>query len=125
MNIKIEITLTNDEYTEEAREIQVQIEEQIPGGFQDLDKWEADVRRIGFQGMRKMYKSGIELHEKRLLSEYTHRGKQCQTVKRGKLDFTLGTAIGKVTFPRQRLFCKTCQEWVTPLNLDFVQIERV
>ena len=49
MNIKIEITLTNDEYTEEAREIQVQIEEQIPGGFQDLDKWEADVRRIGFQ----------------------------------------------------------------------------
>jgi len=116
MNIKIEITLTNDEYTEEAREIQVQIEEQIPGGFQDLDKWEADVRRIGFQGMRKMYKSGIELHEKRLLSEYTHRGKQCQTVKRGKLDFTLATAIGKVTFPRQRLFCKTCQEWVTPLN---------
>ena len=25
MNIKIEITLTNDEYTEEAKEIQVQI----------------------------------------------------------------------------------------------------
>lgn len=116
MNIKIEITLTDDEYTEEAREIQVQIEEQIPGAFQNLDKWEADVRRIGFQGMRKMYKSGIELYEKNLLSEYTHRGKQCQTVKRGKLDFTLATAIGKVTFPRQRLFCKTCREWVTPLN---------
>ena len=41
MNIKIEITLTNDEYTEEAREIQVQIEEQIPDDFQNLDKWEA------------------------------------------------------------------------------------
>jgi len=50
MNIKIEITLTNDEYTEEAREIQVQIEEHIPGGFQNLDIWESDVRRIGFRG---------------------------------------------------------------------------
>ena len=70
----------------------------------------------GKQGMRKIYKSGIELHEKRLLSEYTHRDEQCQTVKRGKLDFTLATAIGKVKFPRQRLFCKTCREWVTPLN---------
>ena len=37
MNIKIKITLTNDEYTEEAKEIQVQIEEQIPGGLQNLD----------------------------------------------------------------------------------------
>jgi len=116
MNIKIEITLTNDEYTEEAREIQVQIEEYIPGGFQDLDKWESDVRRTGFQGIREMYKGGIELHEKHLLSEYTHKDKQCQTVKRGKLDFTLATAIGKVTFPRQRIFCKTCGKWVTPLN---------
>jgi hypothetical protein len=116
MNIKIEITLTNDEYTEEAEEIQVQIEEHIPGGFQDLDKWESDVRRIGFQGIREMYKGGIELHEKHLLSEYTHKDKQCQTVKRGKLDFTLATAIGKVTFPRQRIFCKTCRKWVTPLN---------
>jgi hypothetical protein len=116
MNIKIEITLTNDEYTEEAKEIQVQIEEQIPGGLQNLDKWETAVRRIGFQGMREMYKSGIELHEKHLLSQYTHKDKQCQTVKRGKLDFTLATAIGKVTFPRQRIFCKTCRQWVTPLN---------
>ena len=116
MNIKIEITLTNDDYSEEAKEIQVQIEEQRPGGFQNLDKWEADVRRIGFQGMREMYKSGVELHEKHLLSEYIHKDKECQTVKRGKLDFTLATAIGKVTFPRQRIFCKTCKKWVTPLN---------
>ena len=39
MNIKIEITLTNDEYTEEAREIQVQIEEQIPGCAINYRPW--------------------------------------------------------------------------------------
>jgi len=116
MNIKIEITLTNDEYTEEAEEIQVEIEEHIPDGFRNLDKWEADVRRIGFQGMREMFRRGIELYEKHLLSEYKHKGKRCHTVKRGKLDFTLATAIGKVTFPRQRIFCKTCRKWVIPLN---------
>jgi hypothetical protein len=116
MNVKIEITLTNDEYTEEGEQIQVQIEEHIPDGFQNLDKWEADVRRIGFQGMREMFRRGIELYEKHLLSEYKHKGKRCQTMKRGKLDFTLATAIGKVTFPRQRIFCKTCREWVIPLN---------
>jgi hypothetical protein len=38
MNVKIEITLTNDEYTEEAKEIQVQIEEHMPDGFQNIDK---------------------------------------------------------------------------------------
>ena len=116
MKIKIEITLTNDEYTEGSKEIQVQIEEQIPGGFQNLDKWESNVRRMGFQGMREMYKSGVVLHEQHLLSEYTHKDKECQTVKRGKLDFTLATAIGKVTFPRQRIFCKTCGKWITPLK---------
>jgi hypothetical protein len=35
---------------------------------------------------------------------------------KGKLDFTLATAIGKITFPRKRMLCKTCQEWVTPIN---------
>lgn len=116
MNVKIEITLTDDDYTGEAREIQVQIHESIPDGFQNLDKWEADVRRMGFQAMRETYRRGIELYEKKLLSEYTHRGKQCQTVKRGKLDFTLATVFGKVKFQRQRVFCKTCRKWVTPLN---------
>jgi hypothetical protein len=72
MNVKIEITLTSDEYTEEAKQIQVQIEECIPDGFQNLDKWEADVRRIGFQGMREMFRHGIELYEKHLLSEYKY-----------------------------------------------------
>ncbi|MFC1715040.1 ISKra4 family transposase [Candidatus Poribacteria bacterium] len=116
MNIKIEITLTNDDYTEEAREIQVQIQEFIPGGFQNLDKWEGNVRKIGFQTMREVFNLGIGVYEKNLLSEYTHRGKECHTVKRGKLNFTLATVFGKVTFQRQRVFCKTCRKWVTPLN---------
>ncbi len=36
MNAKVEITLTGDDYTEEAREIQVQIQKSIPDGFQNL-----------------------------------------------------------------------------------------
>ena len=52
MNIKIEITLTNDEYTGEGKEIQVQIEEQTPGGFQNLEKWE------GIVNYRQMQKDG-------------------------------------------------------------------
>jgi len=87
-----------------------------PHGLQNLDKWEADVRSMGFQAMREMFNLGIELYEKNLLSEYAHKGKQCHTVKRGKLDFTLATVFGKVTFRRQRVFCKTCREWVTPIN---------
>ena len=96
MNVKIEITLTDDDYTEEAREIQVQIQESIPDGFQNLDRWEADVRRMGFQAMREIYRRGIELYEKKLLSEYTHISKQCQTVKRGKLDLMASPLIVKV-----------------------------
>ena len=114
--IQIEINLTDDEYTKEGKKIQVQIEESISEGFQSLDKWEGDVRKVGFQAMREMFRRGIELYEKKLLSEYVHKAKECHTVRRGKLDFTLATAVGKVTFPRQRLFCETCREWVTPLN---------
>jgi len=114
--IQIEINLTDDEYTKEGRKIQVQIEESIPEGFQNLDKWEEDVRKIGFQAMREVFKRGIELYEKKLLSEYVHKDGECCTVKRGKVDFTLATAFGKVTFPRQRVLCKTCGKWVTPLN---------
>ncbi|MFC1717300.1 hypothetical protein ACFL6S_26810 [Candidatus Poribacteria bacterium] len=36
MNIKAEITLTGDDYTEEARKIQVQIWESILDGFWNL-----------------------------------------------------------------------------------------
>jgi len=108
--------LTDDEYTKEGEEIQVRIEESLPECFKDVDNWEADVRRIGFQAMREMFRRGIELYEKKLLSEYVHKDEECCIVKRGKLDFTLSTAVGKVTFPRQRLFCDTCGKWVTPLN---------
>jgi len=114
--IQVQINLTDDEYMKEGRETQVQIEESIPEGFQDLDKWEEDVRKVGFQAMREMFRHGIELYEEKLLSEYMHEDEECHTVRRGKLDFTLATAVGKVTFPRQRLFCETCGKWVTPLN---------
>ena len=116
LKIQITINLTDDEYTKEGKEIQVQIEESLSEGLKDLDNWEADVRAIGFQSMRKLFRRGIELYEKKLLSEYTHKGEQCQTQNRGKRNFTLATAFGKVTFPRQRLHCKICKQWVIPLN---------
>ena len=116
LKIQITINLTDDEYTGEGKEVQVQIQESLPDGFRDMDNWEADVRRIGFQAMREIYRRGIELYEKKLLSEYTHRGKECRTQKRGKRGFTLATIFGKVTFPRQRVHCKTCRQWVIPLN---------
>lgn len=47
---------------------------------------------------------------------YEHKDKNCHTVKRGWLDFTIATIFGKVTFQRQRIWCKTCNKWVTPLN---------
>jgi len=115
-NIQININMTDDEYTEEKRQIQVQIEESLPDGLKDMDQWEADVRKMGFQTMREMFKRGIELYEKKLLSQYAHSGKQCQTQNRGTRDFTLATVFGKVTFPRQRVHCKTCKQWVIPLN---------
>ncbi len=116
LKMQITINLTDDEYTEEGEEIQVQIEESLPDGFRDLDNWEGNVRSIGFQTMREIYKRGIELYEKKLLSEYTHKGKECQTQNRGKRGFTLATVFGKVPFPRQRVYCKTCRQWVIPLN---------
>jgi hypothetical protein len=48
--------LTDDDYTEEGKEIQAKIEESVPVGFQNLDRWEGDVRKIGFQAMREMLK---------------------------------------------------------------------
>ena len=70
MKIKIEITISDDEYTEEKKEIQVQIDESITDGLDNLDKWEADVRKIGFQTMRELFRCGIESFENKLLSEY-------------------------------------------------------
>jgi hypothetical protein len=64
MKVKITITLTDDD-TEEVRENQVEIEESIPGGFQNLDKWEASVQKIGYKSMRELF----NLH-----SAVIHRG---------------------------------------------------
>ena len=57
--IKVVITLTDEEYIEEAGETQVEIEESIPEGFQNLDQWEQDVHKLGFRTMRELFKSGI------------------------------------------------------------------
>jgi len=118
MNVKVTITLavTDDDHTEEGREIQVQIEECIPEGFQNLGKWEQDMRKIGFQAMRELFRGGIELYEEKILSEYKHKSKDCHLVKKGTRAFTLKTAVGTVKFLRQRMYCKTCGEWVIPIN---------
>ena len=50
--IRVVMTLTDDEYTEGTRETQVEIEEFIPMGFQNLDKWEQHVHEIGFRSAR-------------------------------------------------------------------------
>ena len=106
MKIKIGITLTSDKYTKGSREIQVQIEESIPEGFQNLGKWEQDVHKIGFKSMRELLKGGIELYEEKVLSEYTHKNKHCHLVKRGFREFTLKTVFEAVRYPRQRMYCK-------------------
>jgi len=49
MKIKVDITLTMGDDTEEERTMQVEIEESIPEGFQNLDLWEQNVRNMGFQ----------------------------------------------------------------------------
>jgi len=50
--VKIEITISSDDDTKEEKKIQVQIEDSIPAGFQNLDKWEQCVRNVGFKSMR-------------------------------------------------------------------------
>jgi hypothetical protein len=52
MKVKVTITLTDDDHTQEGEEMQVEIEETIPGGFQNLDQWEKNVHNIGFRSMR-------------------------------------------------------------------------
>lgn len=119
--VKIEITISSDDDTKEEKKIQVQIEESIPAGFQNLDKWEQCVRNVGFKCMRELFKNGIGLHEEKVLSEYGHykeieNDKSCHMVRCGQREFTLKTAFGEVRFPRQRMFCKTCGKWLIPLN---------
>ena len=116
MKVKIAITLTDDDHTGESKEIQVEVEEYIPEGFQNLDEWEQDVHRIGFRSMRELFRSGISLFEEKILSEYTHKGEHCHLERRGFRDFAVRAVFGRVSFPRQRMFCKTCGQWVIPIN---------
>ena len=44
--------------------------------------------------MRELFKSGIDLYEEKILSEYTHKSKHCHLVKRGTRAFTLKTVVG-------------------------------
>jgi len=37
-------------------------------------------------------------------------------VRRGRIPVELTSTVGKVRVHRQRLFCKRCREWITPLN---------
>lgn len=111
--IKLAVTVVSDR---EGEAISTTIEEPILNGLADLNQWEAAVRQVGFQAMRQLFALGVTLRERQLLAEYQHVDATCQVVKRGMLAVTLGTAFGKVTFHRQRVFCKTCRQWVTPLN---------
>lgn len=114
--IKVVITLTDEEYTEGTRETQVEIEESIPEGFQNLDQWEQDVHKLGFRSMRELFRSGIGFFEEKVLSEYIHKNKRCDTGRRGFREFTMKTVFGKVRFSRQRMLCNTCGKWVIPVN---------
>jgi hypothetical protein len=97
MNVKIKMILTDDDHTEEGREIQVEIQESIPGDLQNLDEWEHNVHRIGIKSMQELFKSGIELRENKVLSEYTHKRKRgnnpCHAVRCGFRSFTLRTVF--------------------------------
>ena len=110
------MTSTIDEYTEDAKEVQVEIEESLPDGFQNLDQWEQDARRVGFQSMHKLFRYGIEVYEETMLSRYTHKSNDCHLVKRGLREFTYKTASGEVTFLGRWMYCQTCREWVIPIN---------
>ncbi len=98
--VNIEVTISSDEDTKEENKIQVENEESIPDGFQNLDKWEQCVRNVGFKSMRELFKNGIGLHEEKVLSEYTHckeikNDKSCHMVRCGQREFTLKTAFLK------------------------------
>jgi hypothetical protein len=114
--VNVVITLSSNDDTNENKEIQVQIEESIPNGFQNLDKWEADVRKIGFRAMRELFKSGIKLFEDKILCSYRHKDKRCKLIRKGKQEFSIATLFGKVKFSRQRVLCKRCKKWLLPIN---------
>jgi RNase P subunit RPR2 len=63
-----------------------------------------------------MVAGGILLREHTLLRTWTHLDDDCHLVRRGRKPVELTTTVGKVRVDRQRLFCKRCREWITPLN---------
>ena len=81
-----------------------------------LGHWEQKVRDVGFRAMRKMVAGGLRLREHTLLRTWTHLDSDCHLVRRGRIPVELTSTVGKVRVNRQRLFCKRCREWITPLN---------
>ena len=107
------VRLQNDEIPDEVVEITVtEYMDEWPG----LDHWEQKVRDVGFEAMREMLAGGFVLREHTLLQTWTHLDDDCHLVRRGRTPVTLTSTVGKVRIDRQRLFCKRCKEWVTPLN---------
>ena len=111
--IQFSVRLQNDEEPDDVFEIDVtEYMDEWPG----LERWEGDVRDLGFRAMREMFAGGFLLRERTLLRTWTHLDDDCHLVRRGTLPVTLTSTVGKVRVDRQRLFCKRCKEWLTPLN---------
>jgi len=111
--IEHRVRLQCDEAPEEVVEITVT---EYMDDWTGLDPWERKVRDVGFEVMRKMLAGGFQLREHALLQTWTHVDDDCHLIRRGRIPVTLTSTVGKVRIDRQRLFCKRCKEWITPLN---------
>jgi len=111
--IEHRVRLQNDEIPGEVVDFTVtdHIDE-----WSGLGHWEQKVRDVGFRAMRKMVAGGLRLREHTLLRTWTHLDSDCHLVRRGRIPVELISTVGKVRVNRQRLFCKRCREWITPLN---------
>ena len=111
--IEHRVRLQNDEIPGEVVDFTVtdHIDE-----WSGLGHWEQKVRDVGFRAMRKMVAGGLRLREHTLLRRWTHLDSDCHLVRRGRIPVELTSTVGKVRVHRQRLFCKRCREWITPLN---------
>ena len=111
--IEHRVRLKNDETPEEVVDFTVTDHMDEWSG---LGHWEQKVRDVGFRAMRKMVAGGLRLREHTLLRTWTHLDSDCHLVRRGRIPVELTSTVGKVRVNRQRLFCKRCREWITPLN---------
>ncbi len=111
--IEHRVRLQNDEIPGEVVDFTVtdHIDE-----WSGLGHWEQKVRDVGFRAMRKMVAGGLRLREHTLLRTWTHLDSDCHLVRRGRIPVELTSTVGKVRVHLQRLFCKRCREWITPLN---------